>query len=150
MGRKEYSDFMNPSRLGLLIGLSLGLLALAACGPSAPSVSLPEAAKRGDLRLVKQHIAAKSKLETRDSSGLAAVHHAAIRGDVPMLQALAAAGADLNLGNAVGKTPLDLARLNGKIPAAKFLLDRPAGGQGGGGRGLVDGGLGVSSVLDSQ
>ncbi len=143
---------MKPARVFclLLVGLVLPWGAGLGCGPSAPSTSLPESAKRGDMRLVKQHLAAKSDLNARDASGLAAAHHAAIRGDVPMLQALAAAGANLDVGNAVGRTPLDLARLNGKIAASKFLMERPAPGTGGGGRGLVDGGLGVSSVLDSQ
>jgi ankyrin repeat protein len=97
---------------------------------------------------VQQHIAAGSNLDVRDSVGLTAVHHAAIRGDLPMIEALAAAGADLTVPNAIGKSPLDLARLNGRVAVAKFLQDRPASK--GGGRGLVDGGLGVSGVLDSQ
>lgn len=141
---------MNPSRAWVALLLGLVLAWSAGCGPGAPGTPLPEAAKRGDLRLVKQHIAARSDLNARDGSGLSAAHHAAIRGDVPMLQALAAGGANLEIANNVGKTPLDLARLNGKAPAAKFLMERPVAGNSGGGRGLVDGGLGVSSVLGSQ
>ena len=141
---------MNPSRVALALLLGWLVVWCAGCGPGAPGTPLPEAAKRGDLRLVKQHIAAKSDLNLRDAAGLSAAHHAAIRGDVPMLQALATGGANLEIANNVGKTPLDLARINGKAPAAKYLMERPTPGQGGGGRGLVDGGLGVSSVLGSQ
>lgn len=129
-----------------------GLMAagLVGCGPSAPLTPVYDAAKRGDLKLVERHIAARSKLDVRDTQGWAAVHHAAMRGDLPMMQALAAAGADLKQPGAGGKTPLDLARSNGRIPVAKFLLEGPPQRPAGGGRGLVDGGLGVSGVLDSQ
>ena len=132
---------------GLL--LLLGSL-LVGCGPSAPSTPVYDAARRGDLKLIERHIAAKSKLDVRDTTGWAAVHHAAMRGDLPMMQALAAGGANLALAGAGGKTPLDLARVNGKVAVAKFLLEGPAPRSGGSGRGLVDGGLGVSGVLDSH
>lgn len=154
MAASGYDPAMTPHptpspAAALILALTVAF-ALVGCGPSAPSTPVYDAARRGDLKLVQRHIAAKSKLDVRDTQGWAAVHHAAMRGDLPMMQALAAAGANLALPGAGGKTPLDLARSNGRIPVAKFLLETPPPRQGGGGRGLVDGGLGVSSVLDSQ
>jgi ankyrin repeat protein len=99
------------------------------------------------MRLVKQHIAARSDLNSRDQVGLTAAHHAAMRGDLSMIQALAAAGADLSVPNAIGKSPLDLARHYGRTTVAQFLEEASPKS---GGRGLVDGGLGVSGVLDSM
>lgn len=122
---------------------------LTACGPAAPKISLPDAAEKGDLHSVQKHIAAHSKLDARDPKGWTALHHAAARGDLSIVKALAGAGADVSLAGPGGKTALDLAREKGRIPVAKFLMDRPQA-RSGGGRGLVDGGLGVSSVLDSQ
>ncbi len=137
----------SPMSRRSLLRLLLLTPALAGCRPSPPAVPLPEAARKGQLPAVKQHIAAHSDLNVKDNVGLTAAHHAAIRGDLPMIQALVEAGADLSVANAVGKTPLDLARVNGRPQVAKYLEERSTAK--GTGRGLVDGGLGVSSVLDS-
>jgi ankyrin repeat protein len=149
MAAKWYErNSMNIRILWRLVALISLAFALAGCRPSPPATSLPEAAKRGDIRLVKQHIAAGSDLNVRDQVGLAAAHHAAMRGDLPMIKALADGGADLSVPNVIGKSPLDLARHYGRTTVAQFLQERESAP--GGGRGLVDGGLGVSSVLDSM
>lgn len=125
------------------------VLLVSGCRPAPPATPLTEAAEKGNLRLVQQHIAAKSDLNAKDRVGLTATHHAAIRGDLPMAQALVAAGADLAVRNATDRTPAELARVNGRIPVAEFLEQAQSRSRSGG-RGLVDGGLGVSGVLDSH
>lgn len=119
------------------------------CRPKPPAIGIHQAVIKGDARAVQQHIAAGTDLRSRDANGWTALHLAAMRGDLPMVRILRAAGADPNQAAQNGKTPLDLAREYGRVPVAAYLQDQPEK-KTGGGRGLVDGGLGVSGVLDSQ
>ena len=108
----------------------------------------------GNYPAVRQHIAARSDLNVKNSSGLTALHVAATKGDLPMVKLLAEGGADVNRPGPSGKTPVAMAREKGKTSIVQYLEKRLAGepAKPSGerrGRGLVDGGLGVSEVLDS-
>jgi len=133
--------------------LGRGLLALAAsllcvaCGPSAPSISLTQAAQNGNFKAVQQHIAAKSDLNKPDSAGWTPLHLAAMKGDLAIVEALTTAGADVKRKGPGGKTPLDVAREKRQTVVVQFFQERA---QKRGGRGLIDGGLGVSEALDNQ
>ena len=94
---------------------------------------------------MQQHIAAKTDLNKPDPDGWSPLHLAAMKGDVPIFQALTEAGADLKRKGRFGKTPLDVAKDKGQTAIVQFLQQ---GGQKRG-RGLIDGGLGVSEVLDN-
>jgi hypothetical protein len=117
-----------------------------ACGQSAPRITLHHAIENGNLKAVQQHIAAKTDLNKADQSGWSPLHLAAMKGDLPIVQALATAGADLKRKGKGGKTPLDVAREKGQTAVVQFL-QQPR--KKGGGRGLIDGGLGVSEALDN-
>ncbi|MHC1769675.1 MAG: ankyrin repeat domain-containing protein [Verrucomicrobiia bacterium] len=137
---------MNPFARFLVLS-SLACLWFAACGPVAPKTSLHEAVQDGNLYLVKKHIAAKTDLNKPDSSGWTPLHLAAMNGSLPIVQALTEAGADSKRKGTGGKTPLDVAREKRQAAVVQYLQQqtpRPAGG-----RGLIDGGLGVSEVLDN-
>ncbi len=115
--------------------------------PSSPRVSLHEAVEKGNLKLVQQHIAAKSDLNKMNLSGWTPLHLAAMRGDLAIFKALSEAGADVNQKSKDGETPLDVAREKGQAQIVSFLQ----GGNGGKpGRPLIDGGVGVSGVLDNM
>src|SRR5262245_26723969 len=93
-----------------LFALLLILVFAVGCGPSTPTVPLNQAIEKGDLKLVQQHIAAKSDLNKNDSAGWTPLHLAVMKGNLAMVQALKAAGADTNRRGKNGKTALDLAR----------------------------------------
>ncbi|MGE3312132.1 MAG: ankyrin repeat domain-containing protein [Limisphaerales bacterium] len=141
---KKHHWFPSLGLVGLVV-----LMSFSGCGPGKPATSLHQAVQKGDLKAVQQHIAARSDLNVKDKYGWAPLHFAAMKGQLPIVKALTAGGADVNRTGPGGKTPLDMAREKGQVAVAQYLQNvRPASG--GGGRGLVDGGLGVSSVLDSQ
>lgn len=138
----------------LLLVQAVWLLAIG-CGPSVPTKSLHAAVQEGDYPTVRHHIAAKSDLNAKDRAGWTPLHLAAMKGDLPMVQLLANAGADVTKTGTGGKTPMDLAQEKGKTNVAQFLESKlpgspqPATGERRG-RGLIDGGLGVSEVLDAN
>jgi len=140
--------------------LGLAGLLLVGCGPSASKTPLHVAAGDGNYAAVRRHIAAHTDLNAKDKAGWTALHLAAKAGDLPMVQLLADAGADASRPGPQGKTPVDVARETGhtsivqyleqklKTEAAKAAPASPAPEQGG--RRLIDGGLGVSDVLDAH
>lgn len=135
-------------------GMALAV-GLAGCGPSAPRTTLHQAVESGNLRMVRQHIAAKSDLNKRDPSGWTALHLAVMKGDAEMVQVLTEAGADPKRKGMEGKTPVDVAREKRLVAILKLLEEAgqaPTAQQPGEkrGRDLIDGGLGVSQVLDNM
>ncbi len=117
------------------------------CGPSAPSTTLYQAVDKGDLKLVKQHIAAKTDLNKTNYSGWTALHLAAMKGDLTIAETLIKGGADVKRKGKDGKTPLDVAVEKRQTEMIEFLQQRSAEKPG---RGLIDGGLGVGEVLDNM
>lgn len=145
---------MNTAMRGWVFGLMLGLVTCVGCGPGKPRGTVTEAAEKGDLIAVQQHIAAKSNLNAPDRNGWTAMHIAARRGDVNIVQALGAGGADPNRRGPGGQTPLDVAKAAGKTAVVQLLQSHTGKARGtekpGTGRGLVDGGLGVSGAMDGM
>jgi ankyrin repeat protein len=146
-------DGMKSNPFWVILCSLAGLLAVS-CGPGKPDMPLHTAVQEGNYPVVRHHIAAKSDLNAKDKAGWTALPLAAMKGDLPMVQLLATAGADVNRPGPGGKTPLDVAREKGRKPVVEFLEARvqaaaaPAPEQRG--RGLIDGGLGVSDVLDAN
>lgn len=125
-----------------------GLLGGTGCSPAPPAIGLHQAVLKDDVRIVEQHLAAKTPLDTKDANGWTPLHLAALRGNVAIAKALLAAGADPAATGAMGKTPLDLAREQKRSEVIE-LLQQAGTRASPGRRGLVDGGLGVSEVLES-
>ena len=138
---------MNPLLRSLVLCV---VVAVVGCGQSAPKTSLHQAVQDGNTYLVKKHIAAHSELNKTDTAGLTPLQLAAKNGNLAIVQALTEAGADVNGKGTVGKTPLDLAREQRRTEVVQYFQQRASASPSKGGRGLIDGGLGVSSVLDSQ
>lgn len=139
---------MNPFLRPNIFCCALWLIVIG-CTEKAPSISLHQAIETGNLKAVKQHVAAKSDLTQLDSAGWAPLHLAALKGNLAMVQVLTAGGADLNGTSKYGRTPLDVARAKNHASVVQFLEQQLASKQkSGGGRGLIDGGLGVSEAMD--
>lgn len=144
--RTAYKVGMNPCRMFLVFSCTL-LLSWSGCSKKPPSISLHQAVETGNLKAVQQHIAAKSDLNKLDTAGWTPLHLATLKGNLPIVQALSAGGADLNCVSKYGKTPLDLARAKNLPTIVQFLEQQTQ--KKGGGRGLIDGGLGVSDAMNN-
>lgn len=142
---KNYINSMSP-RISTILLSCLFCILLLGCGQSGPKMTLHQAVEKGDLAVVQQHIAAKTGLNKKDYLGRTPLHIAAMRGQVAIAQALMEAGADLELKRKDGKTPLEVAQENGQTAIVQ-LLQAPKK-ENTGGRGLIDGGLGVSGAMD--
>jgi ankyrin repeat protein len=141
---------MKPLVLFSLVLCCLGPLCWVGCQPPAPpATSLHQAVEQGDIQAVQQHIAAKTDLNQPNLAGWTPLHVAAMNGNLAMVQTLIAAGADANRKGQAGKTPLDVAREKRQIAIVQVLQQQQAAPKTTNpGRGLVDGGLGVSETLN--
>lgn len=95
---------------------------------------------------MQQHIAAGTELNAKNAAGWTALHLAAMDGNLAIVKALIGGGADVDVAGQQGKTALDLAREKGQSEIVQYLESRNESG----GRRLMDGGTGVSDVLDAM
>jgi len=128
-------------------GWMVAVLCGLGCGPEKPKTTLHQAVQKGDVKTVQQHVAARTDLNIKDTHGWTPLHFAAMKGNLGIVKVLVAGGADTAAAGPGGRTPLDMAREKGQVAVAQYLQTVKPAGRGGQGRGLVDGGLGVSEVL---
>ncbi len=72
----------------------------------APDISIHQAAAKGNIEAVKQHIAAGTDVNAKDWSKMTPLHQAALYNRKEIAELLIAAGADVNAKNDNGNTPL--------------------------------------------
>ncbi len=100
---------------------------LAATAALANAENLPEAAKRGDLAVVRQLLERGTSPDTRDSDGVTALMYAAEAGHAPVVRHLLERGADPNLrDSSYGMTALMVASAEGRTEVVRLLLDAKA------------------------
>ncbi len=75
----------------------------------APDISIHQAAAKGNIEAVKQHIAAGTDVNAKDWSKMTPLHQAALYNRKEIAELLIAAGADVNAKGAGGSTPIDWA-----------------------------------------
>ena len=75
-----------------------------------PDSSIHDAAEKGNIEVVKQHLAAGTDVDAKTEQGLTPLHVAAIEGHKEILKLLIAKGADVNAKDKRGRTPLVYAR----------------------------------------
>ena len=71
--------------------------------------TIHEAAKKGNIEAVKQHLADDADVNGKDEDGYAPLHFAALAGHNEIVELLIAKGADVNAKNNYGSTPLEFA-----------------------------------------
>jgi ankyrin repeat protein len=79
------------------------------CGPSEADRALLKAAERGNIKAIKQHLAAGTDVNAKDYNGDTPLHKAANEGHEEIAELLIAEGADVNAWGGFGRTPLDVA-----------------------------------------
>jgi ankyrin repeat protein len=75
----------------------------------APAISIIDAARDGNIKSVKQHLAAGTHVDTINSFENTALHRAAEFGRKEVVELLIAKGANVNARGFLGITPLDRA-----------------------------------------
>ena len=110
-----------------LLLTTIAAVLLVGCGPSAPDISIHEAAMDGDIEAVKQHLAAGTDVNAKGGWPKGTpLHHAAYsftRGRRPIrtVELLISKGEDVNSKSETSGTPLDIANTWGREPAADLL-----------------------------
>ena len=96
--------------------------------PSAPSISIHEAAEKGDLETIKKHVAAGTNINSTDwRDGETPLHRAITRGQTEAAKLLIEKGCNINIGRTKdGDTPLDMAEGRGRTEIAKLLREKEA------------------------
>ena len=77
--------------------ITIAALLLVGCGPSAPDISIGKAVIDGNIKAVKQHIAAGTDVNMKDDVGLTPLHFAAGEGHKEVAELLITNGADVNV-----------------------------------------------------
>ena len=119
-----YSRVMVNTKVFPLLLLAI----LAGCSkPGPPSVGLHEAALKGDLDAIRQHIRAGSDLDAKEpEAGSSPLHTAAMFDQVEVAEALIAAGADVDARDDRGSTPLHVAAFLCRTEIVEALLENGA------------------------
>ncbi|MBT8399689.1 MAG: serine hydrolase [Rhodothermia bacterium] len=105
--------------------LILMALLILCAGPvgAQPVMGLHEAALRGNLDAVRQHINAGTNLDQIDAYGSTALIVATTFGNTEAAQALIEGGANTSIANNEGAAPIHVAALLGRIDILQSLLD---------------------------
>ena len=109
--------------------LALWILALVSLGSAADlssSLSLADAARKGDLPSVRALLERHADVNTPQVDGTTALHWAVRQDDVEMSRLLLRAGANPNAANRYGMTVLSLACTNGNGTMVELLLEAGA------------------------
>ena len=91
----------------ILLTTIAALLVVGCGGPSAPDISIHEAAQKGNIEAVKQHLDAGADVNAKDDVvEWTPLLHAAEGGNKEIIELLIAKGADVNAKNLRGETSL--------------------------------------------
>ena len=97
------------------------------CGESQPLIdmvpdnSIHQAAYKGNIEDVKQHLAAGTDVNAKGTIGWTPLHPATLNGHKEIVELLIAKGADVNFKHIAGETPLDMAIAMDRTETADLL-----------------------------
>ena len=89
--------------------ITIAAVLLVGCGPSEADRALLKAAERGNIKAVKQQLAAGADLSANREDGVTPLHNAVGKGHKKIVELLIAEGADVNEKTNDGVTPLHFA-----------------------------------------
>ena len=105
-----------------LLLTTIAAVVLVGCGPSEADRALLKAARYGNIKAVKQHLAAGTDVNARHKSGGLTPLHLATRSRKEIAELLIAKGADVNAKVDGGVTTLQLAASRGHKELAELLI----------------------------
>ena len=112
--------------------ITIAAVVLVGCRPSVPDISIHDAADEGNIKAVKQHLAAGTDVDVKGGwKYRTALHQAAKCGHKEVAELLIAKGADVNAKDGAGRAPLDKAKRGSRIQQgditqlANLLRDSP-------------------------
>ena len=88
----------------------------------SPVISIHKAAKTGNVKAVKQHLATGIGVNAMDANKMTALHWAAMKGQKEVVALLIIRGANLNAKTSKNLTPLNLADNNFQNEIAEMLI----------------------------
>ena len=130
--------------------ITIAAVLVVGCGPSAPDISIQEAAEQGNIEVVKQHLAAGTDVNEYSIAENSAIYLATLEGHFEIVELLLSNGADVNLGfkgmgQIIPVSPLDIST-SFDYPKISDLL-RKNGGKHASIHGAAEGGN-IDSVKD--
>ena len=114
-----------------LLLTTIAAVVLVGCGTTqspepttakAPDISIQDAAKEGNIKAIKQHIAAGTDVNAKGDAESTPLHWAANGGHKEIAELFIAKGADVNAKSENGVTPLHWAALHGHKEVAELLI----------------------------
>jgi len=109
-----------------LLLTTIAAVLLVGCGPSAPDISIHDAATEGNIEAVKQHLTAGAEVNAKVNLGWTPLHYTARGGHKEVAKLLIAKGADLNAKNDNGYTPLHWPAGRGHKEVVELLIAKGA------------------------
>ena len=101
---------------------TIAAVLVVGCGPSAPDISIYDAARDGNIEGVKQYITAGVDVNAKNKRGMTPLHYAAMKGREEIIKLLINGNADINAKTAKRATPLHYAAGSGHKEAVELLI----------------------------
>ena len=97
------------------------VLVVGCAKPPPPDISIHSATKNGNIKAVKQHLAAGTDVNAKEEDllGWTPLHYTATSGNRQITKLLISKGANVNAINSNNDTPLDIAALTFGIETSK-------------------------------
>ena len=111
-----------------LLLTTIAAVVLVGCGTTqqvtvqAPDISIQDASREGNIKAIKQHIAAGTDVNAKGDEGLTPLHYAVARGHKEVAELLITKGADVNAKDDDGWTPLHDAAFEGHKEIVELLI----------------------------
>ena len=114
-----------------LLLTTIAAVVLVGCGPSAPNISIHNAARFGNIEAVKQHLAAGTDVNAKSFYGETPLPLALKNGKWEIAELLIAGGVNVNAradysARLLGYTPLQYAAMEGHKEIAQLLIFKGA------------------------
>ena len=101
---------------------TIAAVVLVGCGPQAPDLSIQHATTLAKIEIIKQHIAAGTDINEKDSYGRTPLICAITQGHEEIAELLIAEGADVNAKKKEGQTLLHAAATSNRKVIAELLI----------------------------